>query len=111
MISINKANMETKVCSRCGQEKPLEEFIKNAKIKSGYGSKCKKCHNEICKAYLDKKRAEKQLAFPVKLEKQVVDECESLNLAKLPARVLISELRRRGYRGELELVTIQKVVI
>lgn len=30
--------METKVCSKCGQEKPLEEFMKNAKVKSGYGS-------------------------------------------------------------------------
>lgn len=103
--------METKVCTRCGQEKPLEEFNKDSRKRDGLASHCKECHNKICKAYLDKKRAEKQLAFPIKLEKEVVNECESLNLDKLPARVLISELRRRGYRGELELVTIQKVVI
>lgn len=34
---------DTKVCKRCGKEKPLNEFYRNAQYKDGYVSKCKAC--------------------------------------------------------------------
>ncbi len=37
----------TKVCSKCGEEKPISEFGKRSNgSKDGRISKCKKCHNE-----------------------------------------------------------------
>lgn len=43
--------MDTKICSICGLEKPLEEFVKNKTKKSGYASHCKNCHKIICHNY------------------------------------------------------------
>lgn len=33
-----------KCCNKCGCVKPLQEFVKRADSKSGYGPCCKKCH-------------------------------------------------------------------
>lgn len=35
-----------KICPRCGLEKPLDEFMRDASKASGYGSRCKACDNE-----------------------------------------------------------------
>lgn len=56
LIKYNKV----KVCSKCGQEKSLNEFTKDKYMKSGYKSSCKQCNkkqystntiikNKICK--------------------------------------------------------------
>lgn len=96
--------METKVCSKCGIEKPIEDFVKNAKMKDGYANHCKECHR-LYDASL------KQVKDAPKVEASVVEECKKLGLDIVPSRLLVKELRRRGYRGELELVTVQKIVI
>ena len=48
--------METKKCSKCGEEKPLSEFYKdpNPKNKSGVRGRCKACYAEMRKANRDK---------------------------------------------------------
>ena len=38
--------METKVCTKCGEEKPLSEFYRLKSSKDGRRSACKKCSNE-----------------------------------------------------------------
>lgn len=35
--------MDTKTCTQCGVEKPLSEFYKHRRIKSGYRGECKSC--------------------------------------------------------------------
>lgn len=35
---------ETKVCTKCGETKPINEFVKDRSRKSGYQSYCKRCH-------------------------------------------------------------------
>ena len=101
----------TKICPRCNQEKPITDFVNDARRKSGYGTYCKSCHSAICKESRARKLAKAEIKYPVKVNAETVKECKESNLEKVPSRLLISELRRRGYRGELELVTIQKVVI
>ena len=44
--------MIEKTCRKCGETKPLSEFCKNSKRKSGFGSPCKACRNAIQKAYI-----------------------------------------------------------
>lgn len=41
--------METKVCSKCKEEKPLMEFGKGNKYKNGVRSSCKNCNNTYVK--------------------------------------------------------------
>jgi hypothetical protein len=35
----------TKVCTKCGVEKPVTEFHRAERMKDGYRSDCKLCHN------------------------------------------------------------------
>lgn len=41
--------IETKVCTKCGQELPLSEFPFRDKIKGTYRADCKKCHSDFMK--------------------------------------------------------------
>ena len=43
--------METKVCSKCKEEKNICDFYKRKETKNGYRSDCKKCFNEITLIY------------------------------------------------------------
>ena len=43
--------MKTKKCSKCGIEKPLEEFCKDKSRKDGYAYLCKVCHNAHTKEW------------------------------------------------------------
>lgn len=48
--------METKICSKCGEEKSVEEFYKNKASRYGYATYCKKCAINYTKEYQNKKR-------------------------------------------------------
>lgn len=41
--------METKICGKCKQEKPVSDFYPSKR--DGYRSRCKLCHREDCKEY------------------------------------------------------------
>lgn len=41
--------METKVCRKCGQEKPVSEFIPDGRYRCGYQTYCRKCLSEYQK--------------------------------------------------------------
>ena len=43
--------METKICSNCGQEKPISEFPKCKRNKDGLDTHCKECRNAKNKVY------------------------------------------------------------
>ena len=44
----------TRVCRKCGQEKPLEEFVKDKTRELGYNYTCKQCKREhACKYRAD----------------------------------------------------------
>jgi len=40
-----------KTCTKCGVEKPIEEFVKNKNCKIGYEGICKKCSSQYKKKY------------------------------------------------------------
>lgn len=48
--------MITKICTKCGLEKPLEEFVKRSRNKDGHTSECLECHRKICNTYTEKNR-------------------------------------------------------
>jgi hypothetical protein len=86
--------MESRKCSKCGQEKPIADFYVSKRNSDGLDFYCKECRNETTKAH--------RLRLKEKANKNV-------EIENVPATILIEELRRRGYRGELEL--IQRVEI
>lgn len=43
--------METKHCNKCGKDKPISEFSKNASKKDGLQSMCKECTKEYKKLH------------------------------------------------------------
>jgi len=45
-----------KRCSRCGREKPLEEFARDASKASGFKSWCKACDKAKSRAYYERNR-------------------------------------------------------
>lgn len=89
----------TKKCRVCGKELPIERFSIDRKAKDGHRNICKDCHN-IYQKEQRLIREGKVLNAP-NVEPSVAKECDDMGLDKIPARLLIHELRRRGYRGEL----------
>lgn len=52
-----------KVCSKCGDHKPFEDFHKNKRYKDGHTSYCKGCHSAYYQQYyVDNKPAYKKRA-------------------------------------------------
>lgn len=45
-----------KICTKCGLEKPIEEFSKNRTKKDGLSCECKKCHQSRYKQYYNKNK-------------------------------------------------------
>ena len=48
--------MKTKVCTKCGVEKPLDQFYKDKRLKSGVHSECKVCHESMRRNWILKNR-------------------------------------------------------
>ena len=40
-----------KICNTCGEEKPLSEYHKHARMKDGHLNRCKVCNNEKLRKY------------------------------------------------------------
>lgn len=51
---------ELKECSVCNKNKPVDQFTKNSRIKSGITSRCKECTNEYMRRYDDKNPEQKK---------------------------------------------------
>lgn len=43
--------METKVCTKCGIEKPLDQFVKNSNKPDGLSPQCKECKHKYYEEY------------------------------------------------------------
>lgn len=77
-----------KVCGKCGKELPLDEFGVSKTSKDGKRGWCKACMNAAAKEYNAKKKVAKG-AIP------------NPALAEFTPQELITELRARGYEGQL----------
>ena len=85
-----EANIEkgTKVCSRCGQEKPLSEFYTSSLTKDGYRPQCIECSKQSAKETQNRLRerrkaedaADKQLRANASYRKLTLSEKKQLLL-------------------------------
>lgn len=84
---------QTKLCKKCGRELPIEMFGKG-NTKDGKRSWCKECMNEAAREYhMRKKVSNGDVPNPA--------------LAEFTPQELISELRARGYEGNLTFTEIK----
>ena len=83
--------METKKCTICGKEQPIENFHKNRKTKDGLQYHCKECQKEY-----ERRRKLRKLTGGSELNKVYTNQ----ELAKFTPRELLAELKARGYVWE-----------
>ena len=81
--------METKRCSQCGKELPINSFYKDRSSKDGLGFYCKTC----VKSNKTSRRADTGGGLARVFTNP--------DLAKFKPRELIEELKARGYKGTL----------
>ena len=65
--------MQTKICSKCKEEKSIELFSKNKSKKSGYSCECKECHKIIRKKYYDNNKEKEINRVHIRRTQQVKD--------------------------------------
>jgi len=53
MTECSERPQDTKSCTKCQEEKPLNEFPKSSRFKSGFNSQCKYCLNTASKKWRD----------------------------------------------------------
>ena len=99
--------METKKCSKCGRELPIENFNKNKKNPDGYQYHCKECAGEYARISYERRKARKKENERVEFEKKHKI-YTNIELAKFSPRDLMLELKARGYEGEL--LYIERIV-
>lgn len=50
--------MKTKICTKCGIEKPLDQFAKNSSKHDGLSPQCKECKHKYYDEYYKKHKSE-----------------------------------------------------
>lgn len=96
-----------KKCIKCGVIKPFDQFTRNRICKDGVTNECKECNSIRSKEY--RERISQRTQVKPQISEKIKEELTPLE--NIPGRLLILELRRRGYAGELVKTTIEKVVI
>lgn len=96
--------MKTKVCSKCGQEKSVEEFYAHSTAKDGLQPYCKYCQKEVAQNRVSEPKVKiKPEALAGVNKRPVFREDNPLSL--YTPRELMQELYNRGYEGELTYTT------
>ena len=61
--------MRTKICTKCGLEKPTSEFNKNKLKKDGLQSECRDCHKQMCSSYYQRNKTNYRKTSKLKRQK------------------------------------------
>ena len=92
----------TRVCRKCGQEKPLSEFVKDKTRELGYSYTCKQCNAE-CNRKWRAANPEKVLEYNRKWREILPDgylryKLKQLNLPVTPETIDYKRIQLKLYR-------------
>lgn len=62
--------MDTKLCPKCQQTKPVEEFHRLTKSKDGYQCYCKVCNTANARGYFDAEKMRKRMLRAAKIKQK-----------------------------------------
>lgn len=98
--------IKTIVCSRCKEEKPVSEFYKSSRNKTGYMSHCKSCRAIEVK----ESRIRRNTLTPPELREGSPEYSGvQSRVLIMQMKALIAELKARGYQYRGELTYLQKI--
>ena len=104
--------METKVCTRCGREMPLESFPTSKRAKDGHLSVCKECNSKARSEARPKREKAQKSAKITQNEAGIAQEELKIEpvalpcLDGVPSQHLVGTLRERGYE-----VTCKRTIV
>lgn len=95
-MSVITENPKEKTCQVCGKTLPISNFTKNPGMADGYLNQCKECRN-------------RKLRYKKLMKSDQI--CLNPELSGFTPKELMTELRARGYTGELvfEEVKIHRI--
>ena len=95
----------TRVCRKCGQEKPLEEFVRDKTCASGYRHTCKQCDREWRRMW-DAANADKRREWNRKWYAENPEKCREWSRKWLIAHPeKVREYKRKYYLANAEKFT------
>lgn len=94
----------SKVCTKCGMEKPMSEFGLSPKMADGHKNECKSCVADYAREYYHRKKKGNDTS-----SNHLIKVYLNPELAKFQPKDLIAELRARGYSGELKYTQTIKI--
>lgn len=95
--------METKICKKCGNEFPVENFRMTHHGRVGVCNGCEAAkREETRKRHLEEKELEID---------RLINEAKSTTLSLFTPRELMEELARRGYEGKLKYTRVEIIDI
>jgi hypothetical protein len=105
-----------KVCSKCKQEKPLDEFFANARSKDGRRTDCKLCQSTVAKLWTERnadkiKQSYKEYRSRPENKKRHADQERNRRLRN-PQKSLFLRVRRRCKDENIPFhLTLEDIVI
>ena len=106
--------MDTKVCSHCGRELPVESFNKSSKTKDGLQPWCRDCQRENYDAHKGEPRKPRRSPLSRFTDDELFAELKSRSKAPLvnpTPRGMMEALAKLGYRGKLEYTQVHVIDI
>ena len=97
-----------KICTKCGEEKPINKFVKRAKSKDGYAYVCKDCQKKYKEANPEKFKAiYEKIKFKYKYQpheaekqKEAMKEWRKKNPDKIKMYNQMQKEKRRDKKSE-----------
>ena len=97
--------METKICSICGKEKPIEDFPFRDKARGTRRANCKQCHSETMKRkYQENKKIFNEIKKDLHCEKCGYDKClEALEFHHISPEIKINTVARLAVHSSTKM--------
>lgn len=110
----------TKKCKKCNQEKDLEEFIKDKRLKDGRGNVCKDCQNKYSReyrrgniSYLKKRREHYEEVYKYKIKENGINFFKNNPLkyrCSILRRSMLDRVRNKHYACDFDYFSVSNLM-